>query len=595
MSKIITALLIAACCGQVLAATVDAQTPVNATPASETKGWLLDFSDEFNGNSLDLTKWSINVSTRSRNPRPAQGINDWWWKHDNVSLDGTGNLVLDVVKHDSNTMYNGSISSKGLYEPTYGYLEARINIADTSKTTHTAFWTQGHYMGNIDGTGNDGAEVDIFESAWVTDSTKAVVHIDGYGSNHRASTVGYKTPGIHSGFHTFGMEWNEHVMNIYYDGVFKVQYEGIWVPKVAEWLWLSNGASFGSIGSFTEEANGYLTSSKVDYVRVWQAIEVDELTLIGGNKLNGNFNAETGANVNFKTTPGWTNKGGSSTDNATQSANDYDGSQNLIVTSSQVAALNTGYSIVEGDSFDISYVWKDGANWQDNSARVQVSLFVTDDNTITGTSTTLVDHFSPLSTIDSSYQPVSSNSIYTAIAADVDKALFVAITGSGNGFASLDNFQLIKHKNNTAPTANNAPTFLTNNISKTGARVGEAFADSIQGSAVDLDEDALTYQILSGPNWLTMAVDGAISGTPEQSGDISWSVEVSDGENTTATTVIISVAPEATNNDNDTGESDDKTPTESASSGGTTGNWVLLILLLGFFRPSKISDSFEDQ
>ena len=79
---------------------------------------------------------------------------------------------------------------------------------------HTAFWTQGPNMSNsdpADGTAHDGAEIDIFESAWFGDYTKSVVHIDGYDADHRANTKQYSTPGIHSGFHTFGMEWTETV------------------------------------------------------------------------------------------------------------------------------------------------------------------------------------------------------------------------------------------------------------------------------------------------------------------------------------------------------------------------------------------------
>ena len=248
---------------------VDPATPTNAMPVSGGTNWVLTFSDEFNTNALDTSKWEIDVSSSSRSARADRGIADWWWVAGNVSLDGS-NLVLTVSKHDANTMYAGSISSDGIYEPKYGYLEARVQIADSTKDTHTAFWLQGANMGNVDGTGNDGAEVDIFESAWFGDYTKSVVHIDGYAADHQASTVQYTTPNLHTGYHVFGLEWDAHEMKIYYDGVHKVTYTGKWVPQTNEWIWLSNGASFGDIGTFTNEANGFLTSSKWDYVRVWQ-------------------------------------------------------------------------------------------------------------------------------------------------------------------------------------------------------------------------------------------------------------------------------------------------------------------------------------
>ena len=216
---------------------VDPETPSGALPFSGGSNWELEFSDEFNGTSLDPIKWGIDVSTKSRNPRPSQGIDDWWWKAENVTIEGLGFVELHVTKFDSNTMYCGSISSDGLYEPQYGYLESRIKIADTSKSTHTAFWTQadGMLSNPPDGSAADGAEVDVFESAWVQDYTKAVVHYDGYGADKKNSTKQYTTPGLHSGYHVFGLEWDASSMNIYYDGVHKVTYTGNLVPQVAEW------------------------------------------------------------------------------------------------------------------------------------------------------------------------------------------------------------------------------------------------------------------------------------------------------------------------------------------------------------------------
>ena len=64
-------------------------------------------------------------------------------------------------------------------------------------------------MSNVDGTGNDGAEIDIFESAWTSDFTKSVIHIDGYtDGTAQANTKQFNTPGLHNGnFHTWGMWW----------------------------------------------------------------------------------------------------------------------------------------------------------------------------------------------------------------------------------------------------------------------------------------------------------------------------------------------------------------------------------------------------
>ncbi len=252
---------------------VDPNTPADAKPSNTNIGsnWKLDFSDEFNDAAVNTEKWTINVSSKSRNPRPKIGVKDWWWKADNVWQED-GKLVLRVDKHDHNTMHCGSVNSKEKYETMYGYFEARIKVADASKGTHTAFWFHGKGMSNVDGTANDGAEIDVFESAWLEDYTKSVIHIDGYGKNHKANTKKYNTPGIHEGYHTFGLHWTENFMKIYYDGKLKVTYSGAdWIVHANEYLWLSDGASFGISGDhFTKLAVGTLTHAYVDYVRVWK-------------------------------------------------------------------------------------------------------------------------------------------------------------------------------------------------------------------------------------------------------------------------------------------------------------------------------------
>ena len=262
---------------------VDPETPINAQPLGVSGNWELDFSDEFNDASINTSKWIVSVSNTPRAPRTNLGVDDWWWKSENAFLNGIGDLVLRGTKVDNNTMYCGSIESRGIYEPTFGYLEARIQIAETAKGNHTAFWLQGSNQGNVNNSGADGAEVDIFESAWVTNDTKAVVHFDGYGAQKKNHTIPYNTPNLHNGYHVFGLHWTENFMDIYYDGVkvvstnaskpfpFTVDPNGYpLVPQVPEWLWLSVGASFGD-GDFQSQPLGTLSDALVDYVRVYKS------------------------------------------------------------------------------------------------------------------------------------------------------------------------------------------------------------------------------------------------------------------------------------------------------------------------------------
>lgn len=259
---------------------IDPQTPHRVLPQNTQLGtkWLLHFSDEFNGTTIDSSKWTIDNSNTPRAARHAIGIESWYWKPSNVSI-ANGSLRLIASKPNTTTMYCGSVSSVNKYLTTYGYFEVRMKIADAAKGTHTAFWLQGPNQSKVDGTGNDGAEIDVVESAWVQDFTKSVIHIDGYvKGTTRANTIKYDTPGIHDGgFHTWGLWWTPDFLKIYYDGELKVTYnDKRWVPQVDEFLWLSNGASFGFPDNdpcFRSQPMGYLTHAEVDYIRVWKSTD----------------------------------------------------------------------------------------------------------------------------------------------------------------------------------------------------------------------------------------------------------------------------------------------------------------------------------
>ncbi len=166
--------------------------------------------------------------------------------------------------------------------------------------------------------------------------------------------------------------------------------------------------------------------------------------IVGGSVLNGDFNAYTGAKVDFANTANWYNLGGDQTVWATKDNIAYiDGSQNALLAGNKGFGLDTGHTISEGNSFDISYVWYDAHNWVDASDTVSVSLFVTLDDTITGERHDLKTKQSPISTQNSTYETVDQNKIYTADATYEGKTLFVAIETSSGGFARLDNFELI--------------------------------------------------------------------------------------------------------------------------------------------------------
>lgn len=98
----------------------------------------------------------------------------------------------------------------------------------------------------------------------------------------------------------------------------------------------------------------------------------------------------------------------------------------------------------------------------------------------------------------------------------------------------------------TPVAENQAPFFTANPVIKAAAAEDAPYAgQTLAGSATDVDAGStLVYSKLSGPAWLSVATNGALSGTPSTAdvGANSWQVQVSDGAATAIATLNIPVA-----------------------------------------------------
>lgn len=203
----------------------------------------------------------------------------------------------------------------------------------------------------------------------------------------------------------------------------------------------SGEAGMGSWVIRVADPGGFFATATLKIrVKYWSG----PITLVGGSVRNGNFNANPGTSVSFQSTDFWYNTKGAQTNEATKSDDPYDGSQNATLHVNRGFGVDTGHILQTGDSFNFSYVWKDGWQWLDATGEVTVALFVTSDNTITGTRTNLVVNGSGIRQINDTYESVSRQNVYTATEAVAGKVLFAAIeTVSPSGFARVDNFELI--------------------------------------------------------------------------------------------------------------------------------------------------------
>ena len=103
----------------------------------------------------------------------------------------------------------------------------------------------------------------------------------------------------------------------------------------------------------------------------------------------------------------------------------------------------------------------------------------------------------------------------------------------------------------SALRTNNAPAFASATINGGTTSQGVAYSGTVAGSATDADAgDTLVYSKTSGPAWLVVAANGALSGTPNFSdeGAEEFILTVTDSAGATASTVFTLTLPSVLGN-----------------------------------------------
>jgi len=127
----------------------DVEDKLPAPP--EGKSWKLVWNDEFDGTTLDESKWEIPEGPRR----------DGFWSRKAISLDGKGNLVISALKEDDKFL-DGCVRTRGKFERAFGYYVARIKF-QKEEGHWSAFWMFTPGVGKIGNEGRDGTEIDIME------------------------------------------------------------------------------------------------------------------------------------------------------------------------------------------------------------------------------------------------------------------------------------------------------------------------------------------------------------------------------------------------------------------------------------------------
>lgn len=240
-------------------------------PLGQTSGWLLIFDDEFNGTSVDLTKWRPNWLGGSDTAitKPVNSYETSCYDPAQVK-EGSGALDLTAVASQCSVggvTYNyrsGLVESNSKFNFTYGYMEAKI-WTPAGTGVWPAFWSDGQNW-PYDG------EIDVLE-AYGTDDSSYHYHYAGCGGdcNPGGSVI---LPGATSGWHTYAADWEPGVITWYYDGKQVWQYTTS-ITQSPQYLILNLGLK--------SNQSQVPATMKVDYVRVWKKDTTPTPTPVSGD------------------------------------------------------------------------------------------------------------------------------------------------------------------------------------------------------------------------------------------------------------------------------------------------------------------------
>lgn len=249
-------------CGAVLASAgaVAAQTnQAFLPPAPAGKHWKLVWHDEFDGPTLDESKWNrLGDHVRKGG----------YWVKEDAYLNGKGSLLLRTKK-DGERFTCGAINTRDKFEHAFGYYEARCQLP--KEPGHwSAFWLMCEGVNTVGNDGRDGTEIDIMEAPWRDGQLTVNLHWDGYGKEHKAAGTKFKMPEVMEGFHTYGLLWLPTEYVFYVDGkeVWRSQAGG--VSQVPEFIKVTNEIGKWAGGITQAKLPDYF---EVDYVRVFDAVK----------------------------------------------------------------------------------------------------------------------------------------------------------------------------------------------------------------------------------------------------------------------------------------------------------------------------------
>ena len=256
------------------ARSVDYEDPGEPTePTDSTMNWQLVWQDEFEGpaQSPNPAKWDYDIGTNWGNDQEEYDTD----RATNVSLDGNGNLAITAREesYEGQDYTSARIVTRGLFEPTYGRIEARIKLP-TGQGIWPAFWMLGNDIGTV--SWPQCGEIDIMEyRGQEPQIVHGSLHGPGYSGGEALTRRFYlENDRFDNGFHIFRVEWKPGEIKWFVDEINYLTLDpsdadGDWVFDHPFYIILNVAVGGNFVGS-PDETTVFPQTMLVDYVRIYR-------------------------------------------------------------------------------------------------------------------------------------------------------------------------------------------------------------------------------------------------------------------------------------------------------------------------------------
>ena len=230
----------------------------------------LVWSDEFNGDALDLTSWNFELGDGCPNLCGWGNNERQVYTKENHRLED-GKLII-TAKKEGDRYTSTRITTQGKHEFQYGRMEARAKVA-VGQGIWPAFWMLGSDIKEVGWPAC--GEIDILEYVGrEEDMVYTTLHVPA-GHGDSAFSKKTKFEDIEEGYHVYAAEWSPEQIEFFVDdqSVFVYNPEdktkAVW-PFDQPFYFIINLAIGGNFGGPDVDDSIFPQEYAIDYLRVYQ-------------------------------------------------------------------------------------------------------------------------------------------------------------------------------------------------------------------------------------------------------------------------------------------------------------------------------------